>query len=180
MKNMTISNITKACEGKFVGDEAFLDKEIQGAVTDSRQVKDGYLFIPIKGERVDGHDFIPAVFDQGALVVLSEKELDNPAGPYILVQSSQQAMKDIAAFYRESLDIPVVGVIGSVGKTSTKEMIASVLSEKFDVLKTDGNFNNEIGFLCIIACDSINKKRRNKDNHDAGKIHQSADPACII
>lgn len=145
MKNMTISNITKACEGKFVGDEAFLDKEIQGAVTDSRQVKDGYLFIPIKGERVDGHDFIPAVFDQGALVVLSEKELDNPDGPYILVQSSQQAMKDIAAFYRESLDIPVVGVIGSVGKTSTKEMIASVLSEKFDVLKTDGNFNNEIG-----------------------------------
>lgn len=145
MKNMTISNITKACGGKFVGDEAFLDKEIQGAVTDSRQVKDGYLFIPIKGERVDGHDFIPAVFDQGALVVLSEKELDNPAGPYILVQSSQQAMKDIAAFYRESLDIPVVGVIGSVGKTSTKEMIASVLSEKFDVLKTDGNFNNEIG-----------------------------------
>lgn len=145
MKNMTILNITKACGGKYIGDESFINREIMGAVTDSRQVEDGYLFIPIKGERVDGHDFIPAVFAQGALVVLSEKELDNPDGPYILVESSQQAMKDIAAFYRDNLDIPIVGVIGSVGKTSTKEMIASVLSEKFDVLKTDGNFNNEIG-----------------------------------
>lgn len=145
MRNMTLENITKACKGKYVGDSALLDKEIQGAVTDSRQVSDGYLFIPIKGERVDGHNFIPNVFEQGALVVLSEKELDNPAGPYILVESSEQAMKEIAAFYRESLDIPVVGVIGSVGKTSTKEMLASVLSQKFEVLKTDGNFNNEIG-----------------------------------
>jgi UDP-N-acetylmuramoyl-tripeptide--D-alanyl-D-alanine ligase len=119
-------------------------------VTDSRQVEPGYLFIPIKGERVDGHDFIPAVFEQGALAVLSEHELDNPAGPYIRVDSSAEAMKKIAAFYRSQLSCKVVGITGSVGKTSTKEMIASVLSEKYDVLKTEGNFNNEIGLPLTI------------------------------
>lgn len=150
MKSLTLENITKACDGKYVGDEALLGKQITGAVTDSRQVEDGFLFIPIKGERVDGHDFIPQVFDQGALVVLSEKELDNPAGPYILVDSSTDAMKKIAAFYRKNLTIPVVGISGSVGKTSTKEMISSVLSQKLNVLKTAGNFNNEIGLPLTI------------------------------
>ena len=150
MKSLTLENITKACDGKYVGDEALLGKQITGAVTDSRQVEKGFLFIPIKGERVDGHDFIPQVFDQGALAVLSEKELDNPAGPYILVDSSTDAMKEIAAFYRKNLTIPVVGITGSVGKTSTKEMISSVLSQKFNVLKTAGNFNNEIGLPLTI------------------------------
>ena len=94
----------------------------------SRLVEEGYLFIPIRGARVDGHDFIPAVFEKGALAVLSERRLEHPAGPYILVDSTEEAMKQIAAFYRRSLDIKVVGITGSVGKTSTKEMIASVLS----------------------------------------------------
>ena len=96
MPGMTLSNIAEACQGRYIGDEKLLSKQISGAVTDSRQVTDGYLFIPIKGERVDGHDFIPQVFAQGALAVLSEKELENPTGPYILVESSTQAMKDIA------------------------------------------------------------------------------------
>lgn len=150
MPGMTLSNIASACGGKYVGDEVLLHKQITGAVTDSRQVTDGYLFIPIKGERVDGHDFIKTVFEQGALAVLSEKELDNPAGPYILVESSTEAMKKIAAFYRKQINAKVVGITGSVGKTSTKEMIASVLEEKYSVLKTAGNFNNEIGLPLTI------------------------------
>lgn len=99
----------------------------------------------IPGERVDGHDFIPSVFEKGALAVLSEKELENPAGPYIQVASSLEAVKGIAEYYRQQLDIKVVGITGSVGKTSTKEVIASVLAQKYNVLKTLGNFNNELG-----------------------------------
>lgn len=150
MKNMTLANIAGACGGEYIGGAAEMQQEITGAVIDSRQVEPGFLFIPIKGAKVDGHDFIPAVFAQGALAVLSEKRLTNPAGPYILVDSTQRAMKKIAKFYRQSLDIKVVGITGSVGKTSTKEMIASVLAQKYNVLKTEGNLNNEIGLPLTI------------------------------
>ena len=150
MKNLTFANIAKACDGTYIGDETLLDTTITGAVIDSRQVKEGYLFIPIKGERVDGHKFIPTVFEQGAAIVLSEHELTDPAGPYVLVESTTDAMKKLAAFYRKSLDIKVVGITGSVGKTSTKEMISSVLEQKYSVHKTAGNFNNEIGLPLTI------------------------------
>ncbi len=162
MPGMTLENIARACKGRYTGDEKLLSEQISGAVTDSRQVTEGYLFIPIKGERVDGHDFIPQVFAQGALAVLSEKELENPAGPYILVESSTQAMKDIAAFYRGQIRAKVVGITGSVGKTSTKEMIASVLEEKYSVLKTAGNFNNEIGLPLTLF--------RIRDYHDVAVV----------
>ncbi len=150
MPNMTLEHIAKACGGTYIGDSALLQKQICGAVIDSRLVEEDYLFIPIKGERVDGHDFIPQVLEKGACCVLSEKELEDMKAPYILVQSCQQALKDIAKFYRESLPIRVVGITGSVGKTSTKEMIASVLSRKYTVHKTAGNFNNEIGLPLTI------------------------------
>ena len=150
MKNMTLANIAQACGGVYIGSEEGKQQEITGAVIDSRLVEPGYLFIPIKGARVDGHDFIPAVFEKGALAVLSEHELENPAGAYILVESAENAMKKIAQFYRQSLDIKVVGITGSVGKTSTKEMIASVLAQKYQVLKTEGNLNNEIGLPLTI------------------------------
>lgn len=145
MPNMTLKNIAGACEGTYIGAKELEDKVICGAVIDSRLVEEDYLFIPIKGERVDGHKFIPQVFEKGACCVLSEVELENPAGPYIRVASSEAALKKIAAFYRQSLPIKVVGITGSVGKTSTKEMIASVVSQKYRVHKTAGNFNNEIG-----------------------------------
>ena len=145
MPNMTLKNIALACEGTYVGARELEEKVICGAVIDSRLVEEDYLFIPIKGERVDGHKFIPQVFEKGACCVLSEIDLDNPAGPYIKVVSCEDALKKIAAFYRQSLGIKVVGITGSVGKTSTKEMIASVISQKYNVHKTAGNFNNEIG-----------------------------------
>ena len=150
MPGMTIENIAAACEGTFVGDRNLVTKEIAGAVTDSRQIQKDYLFIPIKGARVDGHDFIPQVFEQGALVVLSDHALPEETGPYILVSSTTEAMKKIAAFYRTQLSCKVVGITGSVGKTSTKEMIASVLEQRYKVLKTEGNFNNEIGLPLTI------------------------------
>ena len=156
MENMTLERIASVCGGQYVGEEAKKSEEIKGAVTDSRQVKEGFLFIPIKGERADGHDFIPSVFEKGALAVLSEKPLESCGGPYILVESSLMALKQIAAYYRSTLDIPVVGITGSVGKTSTKEMIASVLSVKYKVQKTMGNFNNEIGLPLTIL--SIQKE----------------------
>lgn len=145
MKNMTLENIAAACGGIYHGTEAAKEKTIAEITTDSRKAGKDSLFVAIKGERVDAHKFIPAVFEQGALCVISEQELEDPAGAYIQVDSSLQAIKDIAEFYRKQLDIKVVGITGSVGKTSTKEMIASVLSEKYRVLKTLGNFNNELG-----------------------------------
>ena len=150
MEHMTLERIARACGGICHGSEEQRRQSVEGVVIDSRQVEPGFLFIPIKGARVDGHEFIPAVFSQGARAVLSEHALIDPAGPYILVRSTEQALKQIARYYRESLDIRVVGITGSVGKTSTKEMIASVLSQKYRVLKTEGNYNNEIGLSLTI------------------------------
>ena len=150
MKNMTLEHIAAVCGGTYIGNGSDKEREIKGAVIDSRLVEKDYLFIPIRGEKVDGHSFIPAVFEKGALAVLSEERLEQPAGPYILVDSAQEAMKKLAADYRRGLDIKVVGITGSVGKTSTKEMIASVLAQKYNVLKTEGNLNNEIGLPLTI------------------------------
>ena len=162
LKNMTLKNITEACNGSYVGDDSILNEEISGVEKDSRLIKEGYLYLPFVGARVDGHDFIPQVFEKGALATLSEKDLENPEGPYIKVKSVAQALKDIAEFYREQLDCKIIGITGSVGKTSTKEIIASVLSEKFDVLKTEGNYNNEIGMPLTIL--------KIKANHDIAVI----------
>lgn len=145
MKNLTLTNIAAACGGICFHCEDAADTEVTSITTDSRTIEPGSLFVPIKGERVDGHKFIPAVMEAGALATLSEVELPEAAHPYILVKSSLQAVKDIAEFYLEQLNIPVIGITGSVGKTSTKEMIASVLSQHYNTLKTLGNFNNELG-----------------------------------
>lgn len=144
MRNMTIDNAAKACRGKLCNDNG--NKSAASCVViDSRKMEAGGIFIATRGERVDGHSFISQVAEKGALAVVCEKAPENCDIPYILVEDSFQALKDIAEFYREQLTIPVVGITGSVGKTSTKEMIASVLSKGFRVLKTEGNFNNEVG-----------------------------------
>ena len=145
MKNLTLENITKVCGGVYFGPADKLDQEVSSITTDSRKIEAGSLFVPIVGERVDAHKFIPQVMEAGALATLSERTLENADFPYIKVESSLQAVKDIAEFYLKQLQIPVVGITGSVGKTSTKEVIASVLKEKYRTLKTQGNFNNELG-----------------------------------
>ncbi len=148
MKQLTLRRIAEACGGILhiaPGMEEAELTEIASITTDSRKAFEGSLFAAIKGERVDGHSFIPQVFKQGAVCVLSEQPLENAAGCWIYVRSTLDALKEIAEEYLRILQIPVVGITGSVGKTSTKEMIASVLSERYHVLKTAGNFNNELG-----------------------------------
>lgn len=144
MKKLTIKEIVSACNGEFMGDSSLLDHEIVGITNDSRKVKQDFLYVPIKGERFDGHDFIKSSYDNGAICVLSENILDKGIS-YIKVDDSFQAFKDIAEYYRGLFDVKVIAITGSVGKTTTKEMIYSVLSQKYNVLKTQGNFNNEIG-----------------------------------
>ncbi|MCM1128017.1 MAG: UDP-N-acetylmuramoyl-tripeptide--D-alanyl-D-alanine ligase [Lachnospiraceae bacterium] len=147
MKNMTLENIAKACGGALYHAESQpeADREASCVVIDSRKMEPGGIFVAAKGERVDGHSFIPAAGQMGALGVVCERHPEDCRVPYILVQDSFTALKEIAEFYRKQLTIPVVGITGSVGKTSTKEFIASVLSRKYRVLKTQGNFNNEVG-----------------------------------
>lgn len=145
MKKFTLGEIAESCGGKFVGNDSDKNIEITSVERDSRQIKEGSLFLAIKGERVDGHDFIEKCFNSGAACAVCEKPIENPSKPYILVDSTLEAVKKIAKAYREKFDIPVVGVSGSVGKTSTKEMLYAVLSQKFKTHKTQGNLNNELG-----------------------------------
>ncbi|MBQ3105462.1 MAG: UDP-N-acetylmuramoyl-tripeptide--D-alanyl-D-alanine ligase [Lachnospiraceae bacterium] len=152
MKHLTVQNIAAACGGTVYGPaEGVRSKtEATAVVIDSREAKKDDVFIAMPGERVDGHKFIGDVWAKGALAVVCEvlpKSLD---GVCIQVESSARALRDIAEFYRKQLTLTVVGVTGSVGKTSTKEMIAGVLSEKYNTLKTSGNYNNEIGLPLTI------------------------------
>lgn len=186
MKNLTLAHIAEACHGTYVGTEEKKNQEVSSIFTDSRKAEEGGLFVPIKGARADAHDFIEDVMEKGALATLSEKELGEKPYPYILVKSSLQAVKDIAEYYLEQLAIPVVGITGSVGKTSTKEMIAAVLSQKYCTLKTQGNFNNELGLPLTVF--------RLRDEHemavlemgisDFGEMHRLAKIArpdtCVI
>lgn len=145
MKPFTLGEIAEACGGQYIGDKSKLTATVKNVVIDSRLVEEGSLFVAIKGERTDGHLYINKAYEQGALCVLSE-QVQSVDYPYILVRSSEQAIKDIAEYYRSLFcNIEVVGITGSVGKTSTKEMIAAVLSQEFTVHKTKGNFNNELG-----------------------------------
>ena len=137
--------------------EKLLEREVSSIVTDSRKAKEGALFGAIAGARVDGNTFIPAVFEQGAVCVLTERMLTgeelfgagHPAGrrerAWIIVENTVSALGQIAEEYLRILGTPVIGITGSVGKTSTKEMIASVLSVKLRTRKTEGNLNNELG-----------------------------------
>lgn len=145
MRNMTLKEIAVACGGIYYGDEDSYYKEVSSVTIDSRKIEKDCLFIAIRGARVDGHMFIPQSIRDGALCAVSEKRIENASYPYIMVNSCAQALKEIAEHYRRSLRLKVVGISGSVGKTSTKEMIASVVGQKYKVLKTEGNFNNEIG-----------------------------------
>ena len=145
MKFMTLKAIAEACGGTYYGPVDNLEKCVAGIAIDSRKIQNDWLFAATVGERVDGHSFIESCYEKGVLCCLGEKAPVCEDHSYIQVASTFQALKDIAEYYRSTLEIPVVGITGSVGKTSTKEMISSVLGVKFNTLKTAGNFNNEVG-----------------------------------
>ena len=110
MKNMTLAHITEVCGGIYFGSEEKKTAEVTDIVTDSRKAGEGSLFVAIPGERVDGHKFIPNVASQGALAVISEQKLETPPCPYILVKDSMEAIKAMAEYYMQQLNIPVVGI----------------------------------------------------------------------
>lgn len=154
--DFTIKEIAEACGGKLVVRQAEEnDIHVSSVVIDSRKVEEGGVFLATVGERVDGHRFISQAFEKGAVLAVTQKAPEQVMretgedcshwGGYCLVEDTLQALKDIAEYYRRKVGIPVVGITGSVGKTSTKEFIAGVLAEKYCVLKTEGNHNNEIG-----------------------------------
>lgn len=118
--------------------------ELTAITTDSRAVTPGALFAAIVGERVDGHDFLASAMEKGAVCALVERAVDC-ALPQLIVPDTAAALQTLAAYYRGQFSIPVVGVTGSVGKTTAKEMIAAVLSQRFCTHKTEKNFNNELG-----------------------------------
>jgi len=145
MSLLTPWKIAEVTGGRFVGLQEQCDADVLGAVRDNRDVLPGNLFICIKGARVDGHDFANDAFDRGAACCLAEREIEGAKGPYVLVESTLDSLRVLAAYYRSLFDIPVIGITGSVGKTSVKELIAAVLSAKFNVHKTNMNLNNDIG-----------------------------------
>ncbi len=150
MKGMTPEAMAKACDGKLLGCERILGREVSAVITDSRKTIPDAAFVAIRGERADGHSFVRKVLAEGAMLAIVEEIPADADVPCILVDSTLLAIQRIAGLYRENLGIPVVGVTGSVGKTSTKEAIAAVLSTKYRVLKTAGNFNNNLGLPLTI------------------------------
>ena len=141
MLSFQLSDVVKWTFGILRGG----DTEILEVSTDSRKIGPGCLFIPLVGDRFDGHDFIATAIENGAAAVLTHRADETYPVPSVLVEDTRDALLDLAAGYRRRFDCPVVGVTGSVGKTTTKEMIWSVLSQRFDTLKTEGNLNNTVG-----------------------------------
>lgn len=145
MSPCTVAALCAAVGGKLLsGDSAAV---VTGVTTDSRAASDGQLFIPLTGERFDGHAYIDSALSAGAAGCLTARvpETMQPGKFYIQVADTRLALKALAAWYRSRFTLPVVQITGSAGKTTTKEMVAAVLSRRYDTLKTQANFNNDIG-----------------------------------
>lgn len=140
MQKIKLSEIAEAVGGTLHGE----DGEIISVSTDTRTIEKGSLFVCIKGENFNAHLFASQAAEKGAVCVMAEEKAECECS-VIYVSSTRQAQLDLARFYREKFLIPVVGITGSVGKTTTKEMISCVMEEKYKTLKTEGNFNNDIG-----------------------------------
>ncbi|MCR5828953.1 MAG: UDP-N-acetylmuramoyl-tripeptide--D-alanyl-D-alanine ligase [Lachnospiraceae bacterium] len=158
MKGLTPGNIAKTIgaeiyvikngQPRAASASGLPEKEASAVVIDSRLCERDCIFVATKGERVDGADFIGNAFEKGALAVVTERTPAERAadGIWFVVKDSFQALKKLATFYREQMsNVKIVGIVGSVGKTSTKELTAAALSAGYSVLATQGNLNNEIG-----------------------------------
>ena len=150
MKTMSLQTAAEACGGKLCNCTE-PTRTIGRAVIDSRAVQPGDLFVAFRGENTDGHRFIRAAAEKGAVCALAEYLPEGVTTPVILAENVQTALEKICAAYRRSLSLPVIGITGSVGKTTAKEMIASVLEQRFHVLKTEGNLNNQIGVPMTVS-----------------------------
>ncbi|MDK2805118.1 UDP-N-acetylmuramoyl-tripeptide--D-alanyl-D-alanine ligase [Thermoanaerobacterium thermosaccharolyticum] len=158
---LSLKEIIDATGGKLLS--GGINSTISGISTDSRTIKEGELFIPLKGENFDGEMFIEDALKIGsASLTETINYVSNNNKPIIFVDNTKEAFHKIAKYYREKFQIPFIAVTGSSGKTTTKDMIYDVLSMKYNVLKTKGNFNNEIGLPLTIF-------RLNKD-HDMAVV----------
>lgn len=144
MEQMTVNDIVKATGGRLLcGDGTMPLVHIS---IDSRTMKGQDLFVPIVGEKVDAHRFIEQAFSVGAVATLtSEHDSMEDTCPWVRVEDTKKALQDIGAYYRARLQLPLVGITGSVGKTTTREMIAAALSARYRVYKTPGNSNSQVG-----------------------------------
>jgi len=156
MESITLAQLLTAVNGKLLGNDTDLETPILRVDTDSRNIHEGALFIPLVGERFDGHAYINSALEGGAVGCLTARERESyrPDKFYVKVGNTQRALRDLAAWYKERFQIPFVAVTGSVGKTTAKDMIAAVLGTKYKVLKTEGNFNNNVGLpLTLLRLD---------------------------
>ncbi len=152
----TLREILAATQGKLI--HGHRESRIHGIAIDSRSINNGELFIAIKGECFDGHSFIPQAMAQGAAAVIFQsrkrRDISLPERrkiAFIQVADTLKALGDIAHYHRRRFDIPIIAVTGSNGKTTTKEMIATILAAKYPVLKNEGTKNNLIGIpLCLL------------------------------
>jgi UDP-N-acetylmuramoyl-tripeptide--D-alanyl-D-alanine ligase len=162
---LTLGLVVEALTGQPVAGESHILTDV---AIDSRRAIDGSLFVALPGEKVDGHEFVTAAFERGAIAALVQREMpgyetldlrapvtaERLAGltlPVCLrVADTLSAMQTLAAFWRRRLEVRVIGVTGSVGKTTTKELIAAVLETRYRTLKTEGNYNNEIGLPLML------------------------------
>ncbi|EGO61982.1 UDP-N-acetylmuramoyl-tripeptide--D-alanyl-D-alanine ligase [Acetonema longum] len=148
MACFTLDEVCLATGGSIISDKPESKALLFASVsTDSRSIASGDLFIALQGETFDGHDYLSQARQKGAGgIIVSRRDASLPQDcPVILVQDTLKALQDLARFHRQKYSIPVIAVTGSNGKTTTKDMISAVLSVRFNVLKTEANYNNEIG-----------------------------------
>lgn len=145
MAEFTVNEVCLATMGKICS--ATFGGDFTGICTDTRKIKSGDLFIPLVGENFDGHDFIDQAVKNGAIGVLSSRpnSVVPPNISLIVVDDTLMALQRLARFHRQRFNIPIVAITGSNGKTTTKDMTAAILSSRLNVLKTEANYNNEIG-----------------------------------
>jgi UDP-N-acetylmuramoyl-tripeptide--D-alanyl-D-alanine ligase len=149
MRNISVRDIVDKLGGTLYGS---LDAEFSGVYIDTRKVQPGSLYMGFKGEKVDGNELYAEAFSKGATVCVVEREPDSvPEGCAVIrVSSTYRAILDLSFYYRRSLRVKVIGITGSTGKTSTKDILHGMLSKRYKVFKTTGNFNNEIGLPLMI------------------------------
>ena len=184
LKSLSIKEIVEATDGVLeCGDQNGVVRNIS---TDSRNISCGDLFIPIRGENFDGHAYIEDAINGGATCVLTSRDGCNVENATVIkVKDTRDAYLDIARMYRKKFNLKIIGVVGSVGKTSTKDMIASVLETRFNILKTKGNLNNGIGvprtILEIDASDEFAVIEMGMSNKgEISKLTRVVMPDCVV
>ena len=161
MKEINILEVAKAVKGQIINGDSSVD--ISSVSTNSKEVRDGGLFVPIIGENIDAHNFIEDAYKHGAVACFTSRDnVFNNGIVCIKVEDTLVALQDLATYYRNQFSIPVIGITGSVGKTTSKEIVSSVLSTKYNVLKTAGNMNSQIGLALTMF--------RIEDYHDIAVI----------